>query len=762
MQRDLQALCQQLSRREASSSATALKQQSQQLARCEAELLQSVEKLIDERAELLRRIAQEQRLSLDELRLALGEWCQCHDHPQLKDWLLEQDAPAAGLWSSASSERPSLIAELQRTHAQRELAELNAQHCRRLLNGIVPQPLDGTSQSATRLGTTTRRTTTEILDSLQIVNQELQRAEEHDRLREELQELRAQLRQSPMDHSASPFRAAVDRHILGLLGGNPPATLARVAAFRATDPNSARESVRRYDTMDGTVVEQPADWAEYHVPAAVVRAAIRLAIAESLAQRHEPIPLILDETLDQLEPPLQRAAIAYLSVVAQGKQQIIVLTADEHVAGLIQQQQGAVHYLNRPQSVVLPHDINRQLAAYANDAEADKWTHPGSGVERPRPTTRSEYYLNDRSLIERLPSIDATSAVRCRALGIDRVGDLLDADPEWLAEKMDLSTVSQATIRVWQAEARLLCSVRKLRPFDASVLVGAGIRSPRQLSEMHPSQLFDHVERFLATDRGRRILRSGSSFELSRITAWIASANTGSNRYQRSSLIDDERPVSADDEAQPYSSGAAHRSSTATPNHRRGRGTRSSGRTATRPARPAGSQRSKSSSAQDSRQETVRLADVHESEPVPRMKFFLELSSPVVDAPSIGPRMSGRLERLGIVSVDQLLAADAERIADKLNLRRVSAAAVQAWQHQARLVCRIPNLRGHDAQLLVACGLVLPEEVAHMEANTLLSRVLEVARSDEGQRILRGGQEPDFNEVSNWITWASHCRMLAA
>ncbi len=53
MQHDLQALCQQLSRREASSSATALKQQSQQLARCEAELLQSVEKLIDERAELL-------------------------------------------------------------------------------------------------------------------------------------------------------------------------------------------------------------------------------------------------------------------------------------------------------------------------------------------------------------------------------------------------------------------------------------------------------------------------------------------------------------------------------------------------------------------------------------------------------------------------------------------------------------------------------------------------------------------------------------
>lgn len=51
---------------------------------------------------------------------------------------------------------------------------------------------------------------------------------------------------------------------------------------------------------------------------------------------------------------------------------------------------------------------------------------------------------------------------------------------------------------------------------------------------MHPGQLLEKVEAFLATERGRQILRSGTSFELSRITSWIAAANRSvakSNRH---------------------------------------------------------------------------------------------------------------------------------------------------------------------------------------------------------------------------------------
>ena len=99
-------------------------------------------------------------------------------------------------------------------------------------------------------------------------------------------------------------------------------------------------------------------------------------------------------------------------------------------------------------------------------------------------------------------------------------------------------------------------------------------------------------------------------------------------------------------------------------------------------------------------------------------------------------------------------------MADKLNMPRVGRATIRDWQEQARLVCRIPNLRGHDAQLLVACNLTSPEELAAMNASSVLSQVLVIAESPEGLRILRGGKQPDLEEVSDWIRWASQSRSL--
>ena len=124
--------------------------------------------------------------------------------------------------------------------------------------------------------------------------------------------------------------------------------------------------------------------------------------------------------------------------------------------------------------------------------------------------------------------------------------------------------------------------------------------------------------------------------------------------------------------------------------------------------------------------------------------------------------MAGRLEKFNILTVDQLLAANAESLADKLDLRRVNAETITSWQEQARLVCRIPNLRGHDAQLLVACEIVSPEELSTMNPQDVLTQVLAVANSSEGSRILRGGKEPDLEEVTDWISWAASHRSLNA
>ena len=98
----------------------------------------------------------------------------------------------------------------------------------------------------------------------------------------------------------------------------------------------------------------------------------------------------------------------------------------------------------------------------------------------------------------------------------------------------------------------------------------------------------------------------------------------------------------------------------------------------------------------------------------------------------------------------------------KLDYKRISEKIIRVWQHQARLVCRIPNLRGHDSQLLVACGITEPETLATMQPQALYEIVAPFAETKEGQKIIRNGKNPDLEEVSNWITWASNFRSLQA
>jgi hypothetical protein len=148
--------------------------------------------------------------------------------------------------------------------------------------------------------------------------------------------------------------------------------------------------------------------------------------------------------------------------------------------------------------------------------------------------------------------------------------------------------------------------------------------------------------------------------------------------------------------------------------------------------------------------------------PVVQRRFYLELTSPVVDAPTIGTRMAERLGVVNVSTVGDLIAADAAAIAAALKDKHVTTETVTEWQQQAMLVCRIPNLRGLDSQLLVAAGYTTAELVANSDADSLYEAVAQVANSRAGQRYLRGGNPPDADKVSQWITWAQKCRGVRA
>lgn len=149
-------------------------------------------------------------------------------------------------------------------------------------------------------------------------------------------------------------------------------------------------------------------------------------------------------------------------------------------------------------------------------------------------------------------------------------------------------------------------------------------------------------------------------------------------------------------------------------------------------------------------------------QPAAGLKFHLNPDDPVEAAPSIGPKTAARFEAIGIGTIRDFLRTTAESMADRINFKRFTADVIRQWQEQSRLVCRIPNLRDHDAQLLVACGIREAEQLERLSPRQLLDLVGPFSDTKEGMKIIRSGKKPDLAEVTDWIQWAKHTRSLHA
>ena len=144
------------------------------------------------------------------------------------------------------------------------------------------------------------------------------------------------------------------------------------------------------------------------------------------------------------------------------------------------------------------------------------------------------------------------------------------------------------------------------------------------------------------------------------------------------------------------------------------------------------------------------------------LRFYLEMNDSIERAPSIGPKTAERFEAIGIKTVADFLSANPELTARRLKRRRIKAETVREWQRQTTLAVRIPWLRGHDAQILVACGVLDPERLGGMDAAALWSIIQPFSDTSEGKRIIRNGKAPDRAEVEDWICWAQRARQLRA
>ncbi len=377
---------------------------------------------------------------------------------------------------------------------------------------------------------------------------------------------------------------------------------------------------------------------------------------------------------------------------------------------------------------------------------------------------------------------------------IESVNDLLSLD--W--ESDETLGFHPDQVDRWQSQLWLMINLPGMRINDARVLVACGVTEPEQLDTSHPQQILERVERFFATSEGRRFSGTTEVISIDRINGWYRSLDATRSRWQNRRRSSFRRRNRENDrsgyerQSSRYDATSRNRSNRERqPREYRERDPRQSRERYDREPRTPRESLNRERTPRESREPRVaRPPRMNTPRPerkvVPRvapatklvaekkttkktqakstkkLKFYLDLSDHIEAAPSIGPKTAERFEKIGVITVTDFLKQTAESMATKINYKRITADLIRQWQHQARLVCRIPNLRGHDAQLLVACGVTEPEELSTMQPKALFDVVGPFSDTKEGLKIIRNGKKPDLAEITDWISWAGDTRSLQA
>lgn len=155
--------------------------------------------------------------------------------------------------------------------------------------------------------------------------------------------------------------------------------------------------------------------------------------------------------------------------------------------------------------------------------------------------------------------------------------------------------------------------------------------------------------------------------------------------------------------------------------------------------------------AEQAQDKTSVLARLEQQSDRRQPRLYLNASDPVEDGPSIGPKTATRLEAAGIFTVQDLFDCKPDDVARTVDQSHITPSVIQDWQDQARLVTKVPGLRGTHAQLLVGAGFRDASAVAKTDSATLASEILRYALTSQGQRILRDGTPPSEEKISTWV-----------
>ena len=315
-------------------------------------------------------------------------------------------------------------------------------------------------------------------------------------------------------------------------------------------------------------------------------------------------------------------------------------------------------------------------------------------------------------------------------LGMRTVEDLLAADAADVARRLAHPAVTPDAVRLWQYHTSLMCFVPGVSLVDAQVLAACEVISPEALFTIDARLLADAISRFFTTERGRRFASSRERFTLERLALLQKHARRQRDRWQLLS-----------------------------PRYCVGRATCSAA-AIRKPQPESSSPNARAVAAAADSPPKPRLARRTKERP---LRFLLDRSSPVADAPSIGRLTAERLGQVGVRTVADLLNANPESTAEELGVaprhggddRPLAEPGPSGVSHPGAARLRGPT----------AGGLRLHRAGANRRRErrrAAWARCERCAARRKGSACSAAAKSPTAGRVAGWIRHASHTRPLEA
>ena len=721
LRQQLYALCGQVTEQERGVRRVGLQAESRQLSRSQTDLSEQLEHLLQRRQAHVHAAQLTYRPVVLLPQSPAASHCHCHGHAEFV-----RDADAM-LLARTDRGRQEAEAKLRRTEAERDRNELRTA-CDAMQREIKTLEARWQTLQQHRAQTATRATLDQLRGELQQLESDIQRA------------IHAS------DSTAMPHAPLAATHRRPWRASD---TLAQL-----TDGHLVQVRMNR-EGGGATIVDREGRVLAIGELTAAQQdqlyLALTLALASSFSARGIDLPLFLDEPFLRQEPRGVAAMAGVLHEFARQGRQVVLFTEDREAARRFESLGDEVRDIDALRRDARPAAPSPAPIAVEPTPEAApepaaatvKIVRETIGERKPQLRIAGEwsqhddeqemFFLSRGGSIADFPVLGNDTAKTFAELKIVTVEDLLAADADDVAAWLNRPGLTAEAVRLWQTHMSLMCFVPGVSLNDAQVLAANEIGSPEALYAIDVHLLSESIGEFLASERGRRFASLRPRYAAAHLAETQKLARTQRENWQlakkRYSWID--RPLAA----KPAVGAPAAQAAPAKP--------------AREPKRAASAAPAKKSAAKP------RAAKGP-------LQFHLHRSSPVVDAPSIGPIAAERLAAVGIRTVADLLNANPESTAAELGEARVTATVVTRWQREARLVCRIPELRGVGAQLLVASGFHEAEQVAGAKADDLVRRVRETCQAANGQRILRNGPAPSSERIAEWVRCAAQMRPLEA